>query len=379
MILLLVLLLICRSYSYQVNRITTSINQNINTNKLIHSNSNSNRIKSYKLQSKPSEFSVYLEDLGIKKPSRKIDQFIDVLTNAFPVWVFVFSVLGFTYPNMFRWFNPYIKLALGMTMTAMGMTLSLDDFKQVDPKYITIGFLAQYTIMPFAAKFFSSLFSLSPDFSAGLILVGCAPGGTASNLVTLIAQSDVALSVLMTTFSTLAAFIMTPLMTSRLAGSFVQVKAYELVSSCLEVVLGPIFLGVGLNFKFPAFCKRVSRITPLLSVVLVAMICATVSASNSGIPMGSVGVQLMSAVGCLHLTGFGLGYLVAKYIAKSGERRARTISIETGMQNSALAVVLAQHFTNPLSCALPGAISATTHSVIGSTLAAFWRNNKPKD
>jgi len=331
------------------------------------------------LQSKPSEFSIYLEDRGIKKPSKKIDQFIDILTNAFPLWVFTFSVLGFRYPDMFRWFSPYIKVALGMTMTGMGMTLSLDDFKQVDPKYITIGFLAQYTIMPFAAKFFSSLFSLSPDFSAGLILVGCAPGGTASNLVTLIGNCDVALSVLMTTFSTLAAFIMTPLMTSKLAGSFVQVRAYELVSSCLEVVLGPIFLGVGLNFKFPSFCRRVSRVTPLLSVVLVAMICATVSASNSGIPMGSVGVNLMSAVGCLHVTGFGLGYLIAKYIARSGERKARTISIETGMQNSALAVVLAQHFSNPLSCALPGAISATTHSVIGSTLAAFWRNNKPKD
>ena len=203
--------------------------------------------------------------------------------------------------------------------------------------------------------------------------------GTASNLVTLIAQSDVALSVLMTTLSTLLAFIMTPFLTSKLAGSFVEVKASELVNSCLEVVLGPILLGVGLNFKFPQFCNKVSKLTPFISVLLVALICGSVSASNAGIPLGKAGLNLLGAVGCLHLAGFGLGYVLAKYITKSGEKRARTISIETGMQNSALAVVLSKHFPSPLLCSLPGAISATTHSVIGSTLATLWRNKKPLD
>lgn len=239
MLLIVLLILLYQQqyvYSYQLS------NKIINSNSIIHSNRlhSSNRIKSYnKLQSKPSDFSLYLEEVGTSStPSTKIEKVIDTLTNAFPIWVFAFSVMGFRYPNLFRWFNPYIKAALGLTMTGMGMTLSINDFKKVNPKYIAIGFLAQYTIMPFAAKFFASLFSLSKEFSAGLILVGCAPGGTASNLVTLIAQSDVALSVLMTTFSTLAAFIITPFLTAQLAGSFVQVKAYELVTSCLEVVLG---------------------------------------------------------------------------------------------------------------------------------------------
>lgn len=145
------------------------------------------------------------------------------------------------------------------------------------------------------------------------------------------------------------------------------------------ITIGPIAFGVGLNFKFPILCQKVSKVTPLLSVILVAMICATVSASNSGISFDGVGLSLMSAVACLHVTGFFLGYVLARYVAKAGERKSRTISIETGMQNSALAVVLSSHFPNPLLCALPGAISATTHSVIGSTLAAYWRKNKPKD
>jgi len=176
--LLILISIICNSYSYKLNRITCSYNQIIKYNNKIninqHKQSSSSSSSKFKLSA--SEYTKYLQKNGIV-PNRRIEKILDTLTNAFPIWVFSFSALGFKYPFLFKWFDPYIKLALGLTMTAMGMTLSLNDFKKVEPKYIAIGFLAQYTIMPLAAMSMAKLFSLSPEFSAGLILVGSAPGG----------------------------------------------------------------------------------------------------------------------------------------------------------------------------------------------------------
>jgi len=235
--------------------------------------------------------------------------------------------------------------------------------------------------MPFTAALIAKAASLPTDLATGLILVGCAPGGTASNLVSLIANADVALSVLMTLCSTLAAVFLTPLLTSLLAGSYVKVKAAELVVSTAQVVLAPVAIGLALNTKFPSQCKKVSVYTPFASVLSVAAICGTVAAGNAkGFALtADVVKKLVLSVIALHTAGFGLGYFFAKSkLVGASEQQARTISIETGMQNSALAVVLAQHMPNSLLTSLPGALSATTHSVLGSCCAAVWRSKPTK-
>jgi BASS family bile acid:Na+ symporter len=208
----------------------------------------------------------------------------------------------------------------------MGMSLTVSDFKRVfqTPQYVLIGFLAQYTIMPTAAAALSKIFQLGPELSAGLILVGCAPGGTASNLVSMIAKADLALSVLMTAASTVAAVVMTPFLTSRLAGSYVSIKAADLVTSTLGVVLAPVIAGLGLNTFLPGLCREFSKYTPFLSVLLVSFICGTVAASNSGVKLGVSAVRLIGAIVSLHLSGFLFGYVAAKLL-KSGESQARTI------------------------------------------------------
>lgn len=299
---------------------------------------------------------------------------LEKANNLFPLWVLSASLLGFAYPATLTWFVPYITPALTLTMIGMGMTLTLADFSRVLASwpYVLLGFVAQYLIMPLSAVFSAKFFNLPPDIASGLILVGCAPGGTASNLVTLIAKADLALSILMTTASTMAAVFMTPLLVTKYAGSIVAVKSADLVLSTLQVVLLPVVLGLFLNTKYPATSKRVSSVTPSLSVLLVALICGSISASNSHILRSINSLNLILSIVLLHSLGFGIGYVFA-HAFRSGEERARTISIETGMQNSALAVVLAQHFPNPAMSALPGAISATCHSIIGSLLAAFWR------
>lgn len=222
----------------------------------------------------------------------------------------------------------------------------------------------------------------------GLVLVGCSPGGTASNLVSLIAGADVALSVLLTACSTILASFVTPLLTKFIVGSAIAVSGTALCVATAKVVLAPVTLGVLLNEKVPKLCRWVSRFTPFASVILVSLICGGVVANNAamvtgsasraaGLVIGGFALSLPSlillSVILTHTLGFTAGYLVPKKLFGFTDKTSRTISIETGMQNSALAVVLAKSIgADPLSY-LPGALSATAHSCLGSGLAAFWR------
>lgn len=295
--------------------------------------------------------------------------------NWFPAWVLAAAVLALWHPALFTWFSgPWIVWGLAVVMLGMGLTLDVRDFAAVTrmPRAVGLGFAAQYTIMPLLGWTVAKLLALPADFAVGLILVACCPGGTASNVVTYLARANVALSVVMTTCSTLAAVVLTPLLTALLAGQFVQVDTWGLFLSTLKVVILPVAGGVALNRLLPRAVASVLPIAPLVSVLVIALICGSIIAQNAA-AVREAGSQLFVAIALLHVTGFGVGYLFARLLGYPTQI-ARTISIETGMQNSGLGVVLAQkHFaTEPLT-AVPGAISALTHSVIGSILAAWWR------
>ncbi|KAG5181124.1 bile acid:sodium symporter [Tribonema minus] len=306
--------------------------------------------------------------------SSELWHLMEKLTGAFPLWVLGAAVVGVSRPAAFNWFTPqYTTLALAFSMTCMGMTLSVNDFRAIakSPKPVGIGTVLQYTVMPLMGLAVARLFRLPPALAAGVCLVGTCPGGTASNLVALIAGADIALSVLLTAASTVLATAATPLLTRALVGGVVQVSARQLVVSTAQVVFAPVALGLLLASKAQGFTRRLSPYTPLACVALVACICGSVVAQNAAAVAAS-GARLVAAVATMHAGGFTLGYMAAK-AAGLGERASRTVSIEVGMQNSALAVVLARSaFPDPLT-ALPGAISATVHSVLGSCLAAFWR------
>lgn len=296
-------------------------------------------------------------------------------TSAFPVFVLGAAFLGLFNPSAFTWFRPaYMAPALGITMLGMGLTLTFADFRRVlaSPRRIFLGFMLQYTIMPFMAYTVSRYFGIPVDFAIGLCLVGSCPGGTASNVVTYLAKADVPLSVAMTTASTLAAVIATPLLTKLLLGTIVPVDAVGLLSSTVQVVLFPVLLGAALNQTFPKQVESMAPLAALSAVLLIAFICGSVIAQNAAAVL-SAGPQLLGAVVTLHAGGFLLGYVLAKGLGLP-ETASRTTSIEVGMQNSALGALLAtQHFvSNPLA-AVPCAISACTHSVLGSLLASYWR------
>ena len=168
-------------------------------------------------------------------------------------------------------------------MFGMGLTIKMDDFKRVfsRPKEIVIGFVAQYTIMPVVAWGLCQLMHLPTDLALGVILVGCCPGGTASNVITYIAGGDVALSVGMTITSTLAAPLMTPLLVYLLAGAWVEVSFLAMVISVVKVVLIPVLLGILINWIFGKQIQKISEVLPLISVVSIVMIISGIVSVNA--------------------------------------------------------------------------------------------------
>jgi BASS family bile acid:Na+ symporter len=300
---------------------------------------------------------------------------LERLANAFPLWVAAACGLAIVEPRLFSWFHgPLIVGGLGLIMLGMGMTLTLADFARVAtrPAAVVAGVVAQFLIMPAAGWAVATGLGLPTPFAVGLILVACCPGGTASNVVTFIARADVALSVTMTTCSTLAAVALTPLLTQVLAGRLVEVDTLGLFVSTLQVVILPVAGGVLLNRFAPSAVERVLPAAPLVSVLVIALVCGSIIGQNAAAVRES-GPRLVAAIVLVHALGFAVGYAFARILGLP-VTAARTISIETGMQNSGLGVVLAQrHFAAEPLTAVPGAISALVHSVLGSLLAAWWR------
>lgn len=303
----------------------------------------------------------------------------------FPVYVLLAGLLGVVHPQIYSCLSEqFVTRSLAGVMVLMGATLTLQDFKRIgaSKKAVALGWCAQFSIMPSMALLVSKLYRLPPHLAAGVVLVGCCPGGTASNLVTLLAEADVALSVSMTAVSTITAGVMTPFLTSFILGSLVPVDTKALVVTTLQVVLLPVILGLlGNTYVLPRLTPTISqqltRVTPVLSGLLVAAICGKVVAANSTAVLQG-GLPLLLAVLTLHVFGFLFGFLVARALGFT-RKVAKTVSIETGMQNSALAVVLARNsLPHPLS-GLPGAVSAVCHSVLGSILAWVWSREKKEE
>jgi BASS family bile acid:Na+ symporter len=320
----------------------------------------------------------------------RLDSVLSSLTSMFPLFVLSSALIGAKQPSLLLWVNngPIITIMLASVMIGMGMTLTKKDFDKVfeskkQVAAVPIGVLCQFGIMPLSALIVGKyIMKLPPSLYLGLVLVGCSPGGTASNLVALIANADVALSVVLTSCSTILASVATPLLVKWLvsSGTSISINGWTLCAATAKVVLAPILAGMAMNAQLPKLCNFVSRFTPFASVVLVALICGGVVSQNAAAVvssgMGWAGVATaLKAVLLLHSLGFLAGYMIPRKLLGLKERTARTVSIETGMQNSALAVVLARSITGADSLAsLPGALSATMHSCLGSMLAAYWRN-----
>lgn len=304
----------------------------------------------------------------------KIGKLSSLLTKYIGVIIIFFSVLAFFWQDGFAWTTRYTSVFLGVAMFGMGLTTHMGDFQVVfsRPKEVIIGCVAQYTVMPLVAWILAVVFHLPQDLAIGVILVGCCPGGTASNVITYIAGGDVALSVGMTIVSTLAAPLMTPLLVYSLAGAWVEVSFWAMVLSVVKVILIPVLLGILLRSLFGKQIQKISDILPLISVVSIVMIISGIVANNAE-KIVSCGVLVLGVVMLHNLFGMGIGLLAAKLL-KVEYSRTTAIAIEVGMQNSGLAVSLAtaNFAANPLAT-LPGAIFSVWHNISGSIFAGIRR------
>lgn len=299
-----------------------------------------------------------------------MNRFVD----SFAVWFIAITAVALVYPPSLSWFRlDWIGPMLMVIMLAMGLTLRWDDFARVAraPKAILLGVLLQFTIMPLAGYAVGWLYGLETALAVGLILVAACPGGTASNVVSYVARADVALSVSMTTISTLVAVIATPFLTAALAGNRVEVEPTILLASTVKVVLIPVLAGLTFRTFFPVLAHKCLRLAPTVAVTfLLILIGGTVA--NMQPAMLEAGLLLLGAIGTVHVIGAILGYAIGRLLTRN-EVVSRTIAIEVSMQNAGIGIALAKSgaFQSPL-VALPSIFSGLWSCLIGSILAAIW-------
>ncbi|KGN56249.1 probable sodium/metabolite cotransporter BASS2, chloroplastic [Cucumis sativus] len=340
-----------------------------------------------------------------QKQTDRLAKFVSTAAGLFPLYITSGGIVACMKPSTFSWFvqrgpGSY-SLALSLVMLAMGLTLELKDlFNLFMQRPLSILYLcvAQYTIMPVVGAAIGKFLGLAPALSVGLILLGCCPGGIASSVVTLIARGDVPLSIIMTVCTTLQAVVLTPFLTRTLVGASIPVDAIKLSLSTLQVVVVPILIGSYLQKTCPGVVKRIIPFSPLFAVLTSSLLACSVFSENivrfkSSLVSSSLSFDaspwiaiktmlseelgiVILAVFSLHLAGFVVGYTIAA-IGGFRERERRAISLEVGMQNSSLGVVLATaHFSSAM-VALPAAMSAVIMNMMGSSLGSFWRNIEP--
>ena len=290
------------------------------------------------------------------------------------VLVLAAALLALAVPSVFQQVRPtVINYLLGVVMFGMGLTLNLHDFKIVfsRPKDIIIGCLAQFTIMPLLAWSLARLFALDEALALGVVLVGCCPGGTASNVITYLAKGDLALSVGMTGVSTLLAPFLTPLLTWALAGKSVDVDMVGMLLSILWVVILPIVVGLIVKWLCPQFTQKTVDYLPALSSIAIALIVSIIIAANASKLMAG-GLVIVLVVMLHNICGLSLGYLIGRLLRLT-EPKKRAISIEVGMQNSGLASSLATlHFAAYPMATIPGAIFSVWHNISGALVARLY-------
>ena len=285
--------------------------------------------------------------------------------NTFAYWVLIFAVLAFLEPAWFVGLKGYIVPLLGVVMFGMGLTLKLEDFAEVarHPWRVALGVVAHFVIMPGVAWLLCQVFHLPPEIAVGVILVGCCPSGTSSNVMTWLARGDLALSVAIAAVTTLLAPLLTPALIWLLASAWLPVSFMELFWSILQVVLLPIVLGVLAQRLLGARVRFAVDVLPLVSVVSIVII-------KSGL--------LIMAVVILHNSfGYLLGYFTGR-LFKLPLAQRKSLALEVGMQNSGLGAALASAHFSPLA-AVPSALFSVWHNISGALLSTYFRRMSEKE
>ena len=289
----------------------------------------------------------------------------------FPAWALLAALVAYLQPGLFQSLGGLIVPGLSLIMFCMGLTLEVADFRRVLalPRAIGIGVALQFLLMPLAAWAIAQVLSLPEQLAAGLILVGCCAGGTASNVICYLARGDVALSISMTLVSTLLGVVLTPFLCWLYIDQAIEVDYLSMLLSIVKMVLLPVLAGLLLNHYLRSGVDRVRAVLPSIAIITICLLIAIIVALNAS-RLAQLGPLLVLAV-ILHNSLGYLGAYGASRLLGMDVLRSRTIAIEVGMQNSGLGVALAvQYFS--AAAALPGALFSVWHNLSGSLLAAWW-------
>lgn len=293
--------------------------------------------------------------------------------------IIAFVLVSWVYPTAFNWVLSevngvnIINLLLSLVIFTMGTTLNVNNFVNVfkHPREIAVGISAQYIIMPLLAFALSSIFSLDTALMVGIVLVGTVPGGTASDVITFLANGDVALSVSLTAISTVVSPILTPIITLLLIGNQIHFNPVGIFISIVQIVIIPIALGLLLNYKFPVFCDKLKDYLPGLSSLVVCIIVAGVIGANKQAILTSSGIIIVIIV-LLYFMGMLLGF-IAGYLIGMERKQIITVAIELAFQNSGLSTSLAKtHFPSLTQATVPGALYSVWQNLAGSIFAYIY-------
>lgn len=309
-----------------------------------------------------------------------LNKISDFIGKTFSLWAALFASIAFFAPDTFKWVGPYIPWLLGVIMFGMGLTLKPSDFDILfkHPKAVIIGVIAQFAIMPATAYLLAKLLNLPAEIAVGVILVGCCPGGTASNVITYLARGNVALSVAVTSVSTLISPLLTPAIFLMLAGEMLEIQAGGMLMSIVKMVLLPIVLGLIVHKVLGNKTEKLTDALPLVSVAAIVLIIGAVVGASKGKIIES-GLLIFAVVVLHNGIGYLLGFFAAKWTSLPYDTQ-KTLAIEVGMQNSGLGAALAAaHFAAAPIVAVPSALFSVWHNISGSLLATYWAAKADKN
>ena len=303
-----------------------------------------------------------------------MNKFINLATSLFPLWVIVFSIWAYFDSQTWTALQTFVIPLLSIVMFSMGLTLKTKDFYRIfkNFKIILLGIFLQFLLMPGIGYFLISIFDLETVIAIGILLVGTAPGGTASNVICYLAKGDIALSISLTTCSTFLAVFFMPTLFWLYTGTDIDVPILQMMLSIFKIIILPVTLGVILNSLNLKFLNKIKNALPLIAITAIVIIIATIIGSSSD-QILIYGWLILLIVIFHNLLGFIFGYYSC-YLLNLDKKTSRTIAIEVAMQNSGLATALAIKYFGVIS-AIPAAFYSVWHNISGSLIASFWKKS----
>jgi BASS family bile acid:Na+ symporter len=302
---------------------------------------------------------------------------------SFTAWVLAAVGLALLYPHHITvflgfstedWIVPLIQLI----MFGMGTTMGIKDFYGIlrMPKGVLIGLGCQFTIMPILAVILAYALGFPPEIAAGVILIGSSPSGVSSNIITYLAKGNLPLSITLTSFTTILAPLVTPLLMKFLAGQYITLDYLSMMYGIIKMLFIPVIFGIFVNRILRTSATWIQKAMPSVAMGANVLIIAIIIAGGRD-SLLTLGIVLLLGAIIHNALGFLLGYWSCRFFGMN-KVDCRTIAIEVGMQNGGMAAGIASDLGKAATMGLFPAIFGTWMDISGSFLANLWRKSLPK-